>query len=109
MTPNKEDYKAIKVHKNTYESLQELKKVIVQNGLKSLSNDVIDYIPHNCPECGIEMDSIELQLGYYNCPNSKCNFKYPKIVIGLGGSIALGTLIGLGIAGLIYLLTRKDK
>ncbi len=83
--------------------------MIVQNGIKSLSNDFIDYTPENCPECGSEMNSIELRLGYYNCPNSNCNFKYPKIDIGLGGSIALGTLVGLGIAGLIYLITKKDK
>ena len=48
--------------------------------------------------------------GYkFNFEASKCQFKYPKVSIGLGGGIALGTLIGLGIAGIIYLLTKKDK
>ena len=101
------DYKAIKVPKETYESLKELKKVIIQKGLNSLSNEVINYEPKYCPECNSEMDSVEVRMGYHHCPN--CDFKYPKINLGLGGSIALGTLIGLGIAGLVYLLTRKDE
>ncbi len=102
-----DDYKAIKVPKPTYESLKELKKVIVQKGLSSLSNDVINYEPKYCPECSSELDSFEVRMGYHHCPN--CSFKYPKIDIGLGGSLAFGTLIGLGIAGLVYLLTRKDE
>jgi len=107
MTPKNEEFKAIKVPKGTYESLKELKKVIIQQGLSNISNDFIDYVPKHCPECGSEMNSVELKVGYYHCPN--CQFKYPKVSIGLGGGIALGTLIGLGIAGIIYLLTKKDK
>lgn len=53
------------------------------------------------------MNSVELKVGYYHCSNYQ--FKYPKVSIGLGGGIALGTLIGLGIASIIYLLTKKDK
>lgn len=104
--PEKKDYRAIKVKKDTYESLQELKKVIVQKGLNSLSDNIIDYTPKHCPECGAEMDSVEVSIKYHNCPN--CSFKYPKFKLGLGGSLALGTLIGLGIAGLIYLLTKDN-
>jgi len=104
--PEKKDYRAIKVKKDTYESLQELKKVIVQKGLNSLSDNIIDYTPKHCPECGTEMDSVVVSVKYHNCPN--CSFKYPKFEIGLGGSLTLGTLIGLGIAGLIYLLTKDN-
>lgn len=107
MTPKNEEFKAIKVPKGTYESLKELKKVIIQQGLSKISNDFIDYVPKHCPECGSEMNSVELKVGYYHCPN--CQFKYPKVSIGLGGGVALGTLIGLGIVGIIYLLTKKDK
>jgi len=109
MTTKKDEFKAIKVHKDTYESLKELKKIIVQKGLNSISGDFIDYTPEYCPECGTEMDSTKVTLEYHSCPNPNCNFKYPKVKIGLGGSIALGTLIGLGIAGIIYLLTKKEK
>lgn len=109
MTPNKDEFKAIKVHKDIYESLKELKKIIVQKGLNSVSGNLIDYTPEFCPECGTEMDSTKLTVEYHECPNPKCNFKYPKVKLGLGGSIALGTLIGLGVAGIIYLLTKKDN
>jgi len=105
MTNENKEFKAIKVPKETYDSLQELRKVIVQNGLNSLSNDIINYEPKYCPECGIEMDGFEVKASYYKCP--KCTFQYPKFEIGLGGSLALGTLIGLGIASLIYLLTKN--
>ena len=107
MTRRNDEFKAIKVPRGIYESLKELKKVIIQQGLSNISNDFIDYVPKYCPECNSEMDSVELKVGYYHCPN--CQFKYPKVNIGLGGGIALGTLIGLGIAGIIYLLTRKDE
>jgi hypothetical protein len=105
--PEKKDYRAIKVKKDTYESLQELKKVIVQKGLNSLSDNIIDYTLKYCPECGTVMDSVEISLKYQNCPS--CSFKYPRFKLGLGGSLALGTLIGLGIAGLIYLFTKDDN
>lgn len=102
----KKEYKAIKIPTETYDSLKGLKKIIIQKGLNSLSEDLIDYVPNNCPECGTEMNSAEIKLGYHFCPN--CQFKYPEIKLGLGGSLALGTLIGLGIAGLIYLLTKNE-
>lgn len=103
----KKDYRAIKVKKDTYESLQELKKVIVQKGLNSLSDDIIDYRPKFCPECGNLMENADIRNQFLKCPN--CSFKYPKFELGLGGSLALGTLIGLGIAGLIYLLTKDEN
>lgn len=102
----KKDYRAIKVKKDTYESLQELKKVIVQKGINSLSENILDYKPKYCPECGVEMEAIDVKVKFHKCPN--CSFKYPKFNLGLGGSLTLGTLIGLGIAGLIYLLTRDE-
>ena len=102
----KKDYRAIKVKKETYESLQELKKVIVQKGLNSLSDNIIEYKPKYCPECGTLMDNVDVSNKFLKCP--KCSFKYPKFDLGLGGSLALGTLIGLGIAGLIYLLTKDE-
>jgi len=102
------NYRNIKVREDTYDSLTELKKVIVQRGLNSLSDDIIHYTPKKCPICGTETDLLEIKVGYQQCPS--CSFKSPKFEIGLGGSLALGTLIGLGIAGLIYLLTQdKDK
>ncbi len=107
MTPEKNDYKAVKIPKETYESLQELKKVIVQQGLSKISDDFINYVPKKCPECNTEMNSLEVKIGYHHCP--KCKFKFPSVKLGLGGGLALGTLIGLGIAGIIYLLTKKDK
>lgn len=103
----KKDYRAIKVKKDTYESLQELKKVIVQKGLNSLSDNIIDYSPKFCPECGNLIDSADIRNQFLKCPS--CSFKYPKFDLGLGGSLALGTLIGLGIAALIYLLTKDEN
>ena len=84
-----------------------MKEIIIRNGLSSISNDFLNYVPKNCPKCNTEMDSVEVNLGYHHCPN--CEFKYPEIKIGLGGNLAIGTLIGLGIAGIIYLLARKDE
>ncbi|MHA1149164.1 MAG: hypothetical protein ACTSR8_13070 [Promethearchaeota archaeon] len=102
----KKKFKAIKVPEDTYESLKDLKKLIVHKGLNSLNGNFKDYIPKKCPECGISFEKFELKWGYYRCPN--CSFKYPKFKMGLGGSLALGGLIGLGVAGLIYLLTKND-
>lgn len=107
MINKKRDYKGIKVPEEVYEDLNELKEIIIRNGLSSISNDFINYVPKSCPKCNTEMDSVEVNLGYHHCPN--CEFKYPEIKLGLGGSLAIGTLIGLGIAGIIYLLTRKDE
>ena len=106
MIDKKRDYKGIKVPKDVYDDLNELKEIIIRNGLSSISNDFISYVPKKCPKCRTEMDSVEVKFGYHHCPN--CEFKYPEIKLGLGGSLAIGTLIGLGIAGIIYLLTRKD-
>ena len=69
-------------------------------------DEFINYVPNKCPECNTERDSLEVKSGYHHCP--KCNFKFPSVKLGLGGGLAIGTLIGLGIAGIIYLLTKKD-
>jgi len=106
MINKKKEFRGIKVPKEVHDDLSELKEIIIQNGLSSISNDFINYVPKNCPKCNTEMDSVEISLGYHHCPN--CEFKYPEIKLGLGGSLAIGTLIGLGIAGIIYLLNRKD-
>ena len=106
MIEKTKDYRGIKVPEDVYNNLNELKEIIIQNGLNSISKDFINYVPKKCPKCEGEMESIEVKFGYHQCPN--CNFKYPEIKLGLGGSLALGTLVGLGIASIIYLLT-KDK
>jgi len=106
MKNKNKEYQAIKVPRDTYESLKDLKNVIIQQGLNSVSDELINYTPKYCPKCGSEMESIEVKAGFHYCTN--CKFKFPKFELGLGGSLALGTLIGLGIAGIIYLLT-KDR
>lgn len=105
MTKETKDYKGIKVPEEIYQDLNELKEVIIEKGLSSISKDFINYTPKKCPKCDADMESVEIKFGYRYCPN--CEFKYPEIKLGLGGSLALGTLIGLGIAGIIYLLTRE--
>jgi len=107
MNNKKKEYRGLKVPNEIYEDLTELKEIIIRNGLSSLSNDFINYVPKRCPKCKTEMDSVKVNLGYHHCP--KCEFKYPEIKLGLGGSLAIGTLIGLGIAGIIYLLTQKNE
>lgn len=104
----KRKYRGIKVPEDTYENINALKEIILQKGLNSLSKDFINYTPQRCPKCNTEMDSAEITIGSYHCPNPDCHFEYPKFKLGLGGSLAMGTLIGLMIAGIIYLLTKKD-
>ena len=38
------EFKTIKIPEETYNSLKELKKVIIQKGLSSFSNNFINYI-----------------------------------------------------------------
>lgn len=106
MVEKKKDYKGIKVPKEVYDDISELKEIIIQNGLNSISNDFLNYIPRNCPKCDTKMNSVEVKVGYHHCPN--CEFKYPEIKPGLGGNLAIGTLITLGVAGIIYLLNQNN-
>ena len=101
------DYKAIKIPKDAYDSLKDLKKAIIQKGTNSIDKDFANFTPKYCPNCKTKLKNFESKFAYYQCP--KCGFKVPKINIGLGGSLALGSLIGLGVAGIIYLLTKDDK
>jgi DNA-directed RNA polymerase subunit RPC12/RpoP len=100
-------YKNIKIPEETYISLKELRKILAKKGYDSLDEkfrQFLDYKPKKCPKCNHEMDGIVITAEYYKCPN--CNFQQPLFKLETSGAIAIGTLIGLGIAGLIYLLTK---
>jgi len=102
------NYKNIKIPEDTYISLKDLKKLMLKKGYDALDPEFLqflNYTPKNCPQCNSKLEGIRITAGYYHCP--KCDYKKPMFELGTSGSIALGALIGLGIAGLIYLLTRE--
>ena len=101
----KNEYKGIKVSDSTYENIENVRKLMMQKGLGALSDDIVKYMPKECPACHTEMDLVQLGVEHAECPN--CHFSYNKLQLGVGGGFAIGALVGLGIAGLIYLLTKK--
>ena len=99
-------YNNIRIPNSTYESLIDLKTLLRKKGLDQLPKDLIKFEPRKCPQCNYSMNEIQFKGSISHCPN--CGFTQPVLKLEVGGALALGALIGLGIAGLIYLLTKDE-
>lgn len=58
-----------------------------------------------CPNCGADLDRIELSLEYAWCP--KCGYQEKAFTIDATGKIVLGALVGAVIGYAIATLLEK--
>lgn len=108
------DYKVVRIPKYMYDSIPIVKARAVVNQAK-LPQEIL--APKTCPICGGAMEGIEatVRVGYRRCTG--CGYGQPAIQLkeikaDLGPTLAgfgIGTLVGLGIASLAYLISQSSS
>ena len=105
-------YRSTKLPSYVFDEAELARAKLITGGIKRLPKEVL--APEKCPICGSKMRGFEVRtrVSYYVCDN--CGYKQPGINVDVKGTdiaslatgLGLGVLIGLGLAALIYLVTR---
>jgi len=92
-------------------------KIKIANERKRLERVKEIIEPERCPVCGGPLKKLEVKakVEYVEC--EKCGFKQPKLSVSASGTdiyeflkaLGLGTLVGLGVAALLYLVFGGGK
>ncbi len=112
----KKFYQTIKVPKPILDEIAFAKMKIAMDRKKlSRLKDIV--APERCPVCGGELKKLEVEakVEYVEC--KECGFKQPRLSVEARGSdlyeflkaLGIGALIGLGLAALLYLLSRGSE
>ena len=111
----KVEYRSTKLPRYIFDEAELVKAKILTEGGGRLPKEVL--MPERCPICGRKMRRLDVRMrvSYYVC--DKCGYKQPGLdieakgndITALAAALGLGTLIGLGIAALAYLLTQPPK
>ena len=100
-------YKAIKVPIEDYEMIEKTRHQLAVKGIGSLPKELIEI--KKCPLCGSKLEGFDVKYEYLQCPNPDCGYKQRNLHFNATGAFAIGAMVGLGIAALIYLLTKGAK
>ncbi len=112
-----EKYKVTRIPSYVMDEIELAKAKILMESkkLRELPEEILK--PKKCPICGSEMRGMEVKLKtrYYECKN--CGYKQPGLdlevkgtdIASLAAGLGIGTLIGLGIAALLYLLFGRRE
>lgn len=98
-------YKTIKVPIKDYEIIEQTRQQLAIKGIETLPKELIET--KKCPICGSKMEGFGIKYQFLQCSNPKCNYKQRNLRLDATGAFAIGAIVGLGAAALIYLLTRK--
>lgn len=98
-------YKSVKIPEWAYENVLAARGELARRGLNALDPDVL--APPTCPRC---KGPVELAAQKVQC--HACGYRQEAVMESAGGggaSLALGVLIGLGIAALLSSIDGDER
>lgn len=81
--------------------LKRMQETLLKKGIEN-----VEKLPVSCPECGKRMSGISVTAEHWECHN--CGYSQTGIKLGIGGSLALGAVIGAGLTALLWWLSSDD-
>ena len=81
--------------------LKQIQEKLLRNGI-----DRVESSPIPCPKCSKTMSGVSVTASHWECPN--CGYTQDGIKLGMGGSLALGAVIGVGLTALLWWLSSKE-
>lgn len=95
--------KLVRLSNFEYKQVEKAREELTKKGIDNLPE-----IKSLCPECGKPLKNFKFSYNHLECLH--CGYTEKNVKFTVIGTFALGTIIGLGAAALIYLLTHdKDK
>ena len=82
--------------------LEKAREELMKRGLENLPE-----IKPICPKCRKELSNFK--INYKNIKCSNCGYEENSAALTAIGSFALGAIVGLGAAALIYLLSKNKE
>ena len=82
--------------------LERARDELMKRGLENLPD-----IEPICPECGKKISDFTVNYKHIKCSN--CGYEEQSAALTALGSFALGAIVGLGAAALIYLLSKNKE
>lgn len=82
--------------------LKQIQERLLRNGIGR-----VEGLPIPCPKCGKKMLGISVTAEHWECHN--CGYSQNGIKLGLGGSLALGAVIGVGLTALLWWLSSEEE
>ena len=82
--------------------LKQIQERLLRNGIGR-----VEGLPIPCPKCGKKMLGISVTAEHWECHN--CGYSQDGIKLGLGGSLALGAVIGVGLTALLWWLSSEEE
>jgi len=99
------EYKTIKVPRETYNMIETTRQQLANKGIQTLPRDLIEI--ETCPICGSKIEKLAIKYEYIRCQNPGCGYNQKNLQVDATGTFAIGAMVGLGLAAIIYLLTRE--
>lgn len=98
-------YKTIKVPIEDYKIIEKTRQQLAIKGIETLPREMREI--EVCPICGSKMEGFSVKCKFLQCSNPECDYKQRNLHVEAAGAFAIGAIVGLGAAALIYFLTRK--
>lgn len=90
--------------------LSDIEHAQLKKAREELMNRGLENLPEVkpiCPNCRNELNDFKINSKYIKC--SYCDYEEKSASLTALGSFALGAIVGLGAAALIYLLSKDKK
>lgn len=82
--------------------LKKMQETLLRKGI-----DNVEKLPVHCPKCGKAMSGVSVTAEHWEC--HRCGYTQDGIKLGLGGSLALGAVIGAGLTALLWWLSSRNE
>ena len=101
------EYKTIRIPVEDYKIVEKTRQQLAIKGIEALPKEIREM--KICPICGGKMEGFSVKYQFLQCSNPECDYKQRNLRLNATGAFAIGAIVGLGAAALIYLLTREVK
>lgn len=92
----------VRLSDSEHAQLEKARAELMKRGLENLPE-----VKSICPVCRNELNSFKIDSKIIKCSN--CGYEEKTSSLTAIGSFALGAIVGLGAAALIYLLSKDKK
>lgn len=101
------EYKTVKIPKQTYDLIEQTRNQLAIKGIESLPKEFREITI--CPICGQKLQGFDIEYSHIYCPTEECGYNQKNLKVNVTDAFAIGAIVGLGTAALLYLIFKGGK